>query len=73
VARVTLYTREGCPSCTALRDELALSSDTLDEINLTAHPEAIPELLKLTRGRRIVPVVVRAGRVEIAPRGGSEF
>jgi len=36
-------------------------------------PEAIVELLKLTRGRRIVPVVVEGGRIEIAPGGGSTF
>src|SRR5205823_220036 len=36
-------------------------------------PQATPELLKLTRGRRIVPVVVREGRIEIAPEGGSSF
>jgi hypothetical protein len=36
-------------------------------------PQAITELLKLTAGRRIVPVLVRAGRIEVAPEGGSEL
>ncbi len=36
-------------------------------------PEAIAELLKVTRGRRIVPVVVEGGRIEIAPGGGTAF
>ena len=31
------------------------------------------ELMKLTRGRRIVPVVVEDGRVAVAPAGGSSF
>lgn len=42
------------------------------EIDVGARPEAIPELLKLTRGRRIVPVLVEDGRIVIAPDGGSE-
>jgi hypothetical protein len=33
----------------------------------------IPELLKLTGGRRIVPVLVDEGRIAVAPEGGSEF
>jgi len=31
------------------------------------------ELLKLTGGRRIVPVVVEGGYVTVAPDGGSDF
>ena len=46
---------------------------TLREVDVSARPEAIPELLKLTQGRRIVPVIVAGGRVEIAPDGGSQI
>jgi hypothetical protein len=57
-----------------LRDHLAAQPDVVvTEVNVSRSPEAIPELLKLTGGRRIVPVVVRAGRIEIAPDGGSEL
>jgi len=44
---------------------------TLHEVDVGARPETIPELLKLTRGQRIVPVIVAGGKVEIAPDGGS--
>ena len=71
--RVTLYTRAGCPHCDRVRDELAGTDDRVTEVDLTRHPEATAELLKLTAGRRIVPVVVRGGRIEVAPGGGSEF
>jgi len=43
------------------------------EINVTERPQAIAELMKLTGGRRIVPVVVEGGRVAVAPAGGSSF
>jgi hypothetical protein len=33
----------------------------------------IPELLKLTDGRRVVPVIVEGARVRVAPEGGTPF
>jgi hypothetical protein len=38
-----------------------------------ARPECIPELVKLTGKRRVVPVVVDGTRIEVAPHGGTEF
>jgi glutaredoxin 3 len=70
---VTLYTMAGCPLCAAARAELEGRGATWTEIDLTAHPERIPELLKLTGGRRVVPVIVAGTRVEVAPAGGREF
>jgi glutaredoxin len=73
MARVTLYSRTGCPHCDALRRALVAAGETIAEVDVVRSPEAIPELLKLTRGRRVVPVLVRGGCIEIAPEGGSEF
>ena len=73
MARVTLYSRSGCNHCDELRRALAAAGETIVEVDVVRSPEAVPELLKLTRGRRIVPVVVRGGRIEIAPGGGSAF
>ena len=70
-APVLLYTRAGCPYCDAKRAELVRRGLTLREVDVSARPEAIPELLKLTQGRRIVPVIVAGGCIEIAPDGGS--
>jgi glutaredoxin len=68
-----LYTKPGCPFCDAKRAELAERGTPFREIDVSARPEAVPELLKLTRGRRVVPVVVDGGRIAIAPDGGSAF
>jgi len=72
-APVLLYTKTACPYCAAKRAELAARGVAVREINVSEHPEAVAELLKVTRGRRIVPVVVEGGRIEIAPGGGSSF
>ncbi|MFM7141876.1 MAG: UXX-star (seleno)protein family 3 [Alphaproteobacteria bacterium] len=71
--RVVLYTRDDCPHCDRLRGELAAGEDRVVEVNLDREPQATTEFMKVTGGRRIVPVVVRGGRVEIAPGGGTEF
>ena len=73
MSRVTLYTRDGCAHCDRMRAEIERSGERLVEVNLSRAPQAMTEFLKLTAGRRIVPVVVRAGRISIAPDGGTEF
>lgn len=68
--QVTLYTKTGCPYCAAKRKEFQERGVAFREINVTERPEVIPELLKLTRGKRLVPVIVEGARVEVAPEGG---
>ena len=73
MAPVLLYTKSGCPHCDAMRTALAARGATVEEIDVGTRREAIPELLKLTRGRRVVPVVVDGGTILVAPEGGSAF
>ncbi len=73
MARVTLYSKDGCPYCDRQRALLRDGDDRVEEVNLTRSPQAMTELLKLTGGRRIVPVIVRGARIEVAPDGGSEI
>ena len=68
-----VYVKSGCPYCQAKCQELRARGVECREIDVDSRPEVIPELLKLTRGRRIVPVIVEAGRIEIAPAGGTTF
>ena len=69
----TLWIKPGCPHCDALRRDLAERGIDVDEIDIERNPHLIPELLKLTGRRRIVPVLVLGTRVDVAPRGGSTF
>ena len=70
---VLLYTKAGCAYSDAKRAELAARGVAVREIDVGARPQAVVELLKLTGGRRIVPVVVEAGVIVVAPDGGTEF
>jgi len=72
-APVLLYVKAGCARCNAKRAELAGRGVAVREIDVERRPEVVPELLKLTAGRRVVPVVVEGGKVSVAPDGGSEF
>ena len=69
---VTLYATKDCPFSRAVRERLIAAGTRFTEIDVREHPEVIPELLKVTRGRRIVPVLVDGVRVEVAVEGGSE-
>ena len=73
VPPVLLYTKAGCPYCDAKRTELAARGVTIREIDVSARPQALVELLKLTGGRRIVPVIVEGSAIAVAPDGGSTF
>jgi glutaredoxin 3 len=72
-APAVLYTKTGCPYCAAQREALVARGVAWREVNVSERPETIPELLKVTHGRRIVPVLVSGARIEIAPAGGSSF
>lgn len=69
----TLYTTAACPFSRALREQLVAAGKRFTEVDVGEHPERVPELLKVTRGRRIVPVLIDGVRIEVAPDGGSEI
>jgi len=68
----TLYATKDCPFSRAVRERLIAAGTRFTEIDVIEHPEVLPELLKVTRGRRIVPVLIDGVRIEIAADGGSE-
>ena len=70
---VLLYTTSGCPHCNAMRAALAARGVSVEEIDVGVRRELVPELLKLTGGRRLVPVVVEDGNILVAPEGGTAF
>ena len=69
----TLYVHGDCRHCRALRERLEGEGRSFRLKDVAASPELVPELLKLTDGRRIVPVLVDGVRIEVAPEGGTEF
>ncbi|MCC6847648.1 MAG: glutaredoxin family protein [Deltaproteobacteria bacterium] len=70
---VTLYVKDGCAHCDRARAALVARGAPFTEIDVSRHPEIVPELLKLTSGRRVVPVTVEGARITVAGDGGSTF
>jgi len=70
---VLLYVVPDCPHCARERAALDACGAEVREIDVRARPEVIPELMKLTGGRRIVPVIVDVTGIRVAPAGGSAF
>lgn len=70
---VTLYVKDGCPHCERARTALTARGARFTEIDVVRQPQVVPELLKLTKGRRVVPVTVEGSRITVADAGGSEF
>jgi glutaredoxin 3 len=73
VLLATLYTKGDCPLCGAARTDLERRSVPYTEVDIMQHPERIPELLKLTGGKRVVPVIVDGEGIHVAPSGGTVF
>ncbi len=67
---ITLYVKTGRTYRAAERGEFQQKGVKFTEISVTDRPEVIPQLLRLTRGERLVPVIVQGQHVSIASEGG---
>ena len=61
---VTIYIREGCPFCKALKEDLDKKGVKYKEIDVIKNPEFQEELFKLAK-RKAVPVMVEDGKVTV--------
>ncbi len=67
---VTIYTKTGCPYCAAALKHYTEQGVSFTEINVTDQPDRKDELLKITGGQRMVPVILEDGAVKIGFGGG---
>jgi len=67
---IKLFTKQGCPYCAAMRNSLNDEGFEYTEIDVHSSRQAMEEALNLSGGRRMVPIVVRNGKVSVAPNGG---
>ncbi|MFH1699049.1 MAG: glutaredoxin family protein [Candidatus Zixiibacteriota bacterium] len=67
---VKMFTKPGCPYCAAARENYNDRGVEFEDINVIDNPRAQEELLKLSNGERIVPVIVDSGEVKLG-WGGS--
>jgi glutaredoxin len=70
VSKVTIYTKDGCPYCAAAKKHYSEQGVAFDEIDVTVETEAQATVLELTKGQRIVPVIVDGDEVKIGFGGG---
>ena len=68
--RVVIYTRVDCAYSAAAKVDCQKRQVDFVEIELSKQRDKIPELLKLTNGERITPVIVENGQVTIGFKGG---
>jgi len=67
---ITIYTKEGCPYCAAAKKHYSDEGKAFNEIDVHSTPGAQDELLKLSNGQKIVPVIVGDGDVKLGFGGG---
>lgn len=67
---VTIYTKDGCPYCSAAVEHYQKEGTAFEEINISRTPDAKAKILELTKGQAIVPVIVGDGEVKIGFGGG---
>jgi len=70
MADVKIFVKPGCPYCEAAREYYNQQRVAFEEIDVIGNPEAQKELLKLSKGKRMVPVIVDKGRVKVGWDGG---
>jgi glutaredoxin 3 len=70
MSQVTIYTKEGCPYCAAAKKHYTDQGVAYDEIDVKVQTEVQDKVLELTKGERIVPVIVDGDEVKIGFGGG---
>lgn len=70
MSELVIYTKKGCPYCAAAKKFYNDQGVEFNEIDIHDTPGAQDELMKLTDGQRIVPVIVEKGEVKLGFGGG---
>jgi glutaredoxin 3 len=70
MAEVKMFTKPGCPYCQAAKEHYDSAGIAYDEVDVVGNAAAQKELLDLSGGRRIVPVIVDKGEVKVGWGGG---
>ena len=63
--KVLIYTTPGCPFCAAAKQDLEERSVTHEETSIENNPEALEEVMRLSNGTGIVPVLVSGDEVTV--------
>jgi glutaredoxin len=67
---IVMYTHIDCAYSAAAKADFRKRKITFTEIDVSKQQDRIPELLKLSNGERVTPVIVENGQVTIGFKGG---
>ena len=67
---IIVYTHPDCAYSSAAKMDYRRNKTTYTEIDLSKQPDKVDELLSLTNGERITPVIVCGDQVTIGFKGG---
>ncbi len=70
MSEVIIYTKEGCPYCAAAKKHYTEQGTAFNEIDINAEEGAKDKLLEITKGERIVPVIIEGDDVKLGFGGG---
>ncbi len=70
-SEVILYTHPDCAFSAAAKMDYRKRKVAYEEVDLSKQEDRIPELLTLTNGERVTPVIVESGAVTIGFKGGT--
>ena len=68
-ATIIIYTHPDCSYSYAAKEDFLQNGVEFHEIDVSLHPEAIPEVERLTGGERITPVVVEGDKISVGYHG----
>ena len=68
--KVVIYTKPGCPYCAAARQDLKERGVPYEEISTENNPKAVEEVMRLSDGKGIVPILVSGEEVKVGFGGG---
>ncbi len=68
--KVVIYTKPGCPYCAAARQDLEERGVPYEEISTESNPKAVEEVMRLSNGKGIVPILVSGEDVKVGFGGG---
>ena len=70
MSEVKIYTKAGCPYCADAKAHYRSKGIDFEEIDVYDVPGAKEELLQLSGGKAMVPVIVDHGKVQVGFGGG---
>ncbi|MCJ7515598.1 MAG: C-GCAxxG-C-C family protein [Dehalococcoidia bacterium] len=68
--QVTIYTKPGCPFCAAAKQDLEERGVPYEELSIQDNPKVAQEVMRLSKGKGIVPILVIGEEVKVGFGGG---